>query len=529
MTTAFDSLVPRTRTQVERLRSRVDKTLLRIQGRLDHPNFDRFTPWLIAILLFGALLVLALARNHSVHMGSDLAAWLQGTWLLGEGYKPEATLVGGNLLAEQAALIIYPLALILRFLPRTTTLLVIQAMALAVTVVPLWRLARGPGRLRVGVTSAVAFAFCVYSGIHFVNLAGFHPSAVALPAIVAAVLYGIEGRRWPFMIAVGMVLICRADLGLSIAGLGLLLVLEGRRRWGVWTMVAGLGWAVLAIFLIQPALNSGLYPHVDAFAAFGDTPFGILWGIVSNPIDFLGQVFSRENFKIVVTLLAPVLFLPLVAPRYLLPALPLYALYLAADVPIGRLAESPQTVPMTAFIFCATVFALKRSGRVLVERVSVDRRVVVALLLTATVFFVRDSASSPYEEPWNWADRNAADLAILEAVDRIPPDAAVRASARILPLLAERIAVYELDLVAEEGAPGEDIDAVIEGVDWIILDPGTVPTWDGLDESFFRGALGQRGFQESFDGWIDLADGTRELTGVRIYEFTGVEVVIPNG
>lgn len=525
MTTAFGSAVPKARERFDLVRSRVDKTLLRVQGRLDHPNFDRFTPWLIATALFGSLLVLALARNHSVQTGGDLAAWLQGTWLLGEGYKPEATLVSGNLLAEQAALIVYPLSLLLRYLPRTTTLLVIQALALSLTVIPLWRLARGPGRLRVGVTSAVAFAYCVYSGIHFVNLAGFHPAAVALPAIVGAVLYGIEGKRWPFMLCVAMVLVCRADLGLSIAGLGVLLVVEGRRRWGLWTVAVGLGWAVFAIFLIQPALNAGFYPHVDAFASFGDTPFGILWGIVSHPIDFLGEVFSRENFKIVVTLLAPVLFLPLVAPRYLLPAVPLYALYLAADVPIGRLAESSQTVPMTAFIFCATVFALKRSGRVLVERVSVDRRVVIALLLTATVFFVRDSASSPYEEPWNWADRSAADVAILEAVASIPDAAAVRASDRALPLLAERIAVYELEL----GAPGEDIDAVVDGVDWIVLDPETVPTWDSLDVSVFNGALGLRGFQESFDGWVTNADGEEELTGVRVYQFTGVAVVIPAG
>ena len=56
------------------------------------------------------------------------------------------------------------------------------------------------------------------------------------------------------------------------------------------------------------------------------------------------------------------MLLPLVAPRYVLPVLPLFAVYLVADVPSGQLAEAPQTVPMIPFVFAATVFALARIG-----------------------------------------------------------------------------------------------------------------------------------------------------------------------
>ena len=41
----------------------------------------------------------------------------------------------------------------------------------------------------------------------------------------------------------------------------------------------------------------------------------------------------EENFAVIVFLLAPVLFLPLLAPRYLLPVVPLEVVYLVADVP----------------------------------------------------------------------------------------------------------------------------------------------------------------------------------------------------
>ncbi|GIS34315.1 MAG: hypothetical protein Ct9H90mP5_07640 [Acidimicrobiaceae bacterium] len=62
-------------------------------------------------------------------------------------------------------------------------------------------------------------------------------------------------------------------------------------------------------------------------------PFAVLWGIVINPLTFINELFSEANFQVVVAILAPLLFLPMVAPRYVLPALPLFALYLTADVP----------------------------------------------------------------------------------------------------------------------------------------------------------------------------------------------------
>jgi len=537
MTTAFKEVLPQTREQIERVRSRVDKIVLKAQGRLDHPNVDRFTPWVVSVALFAVLFSLALARSRSVDMGADLAAWLQSTWLLGEGFKPEATLTEGNILAEQVAIILYPLALITRFAPtfRTEILLLIQSAGLALTIIPLWRLARGPGRLRVGVTSAVAFAFCVYAAVHNINLAGFHPSALALPALVGGVLFGLEGHRYRYMACVGLALSCRADLGLAVAALGVLLILEGKRRWGGWTALTGLTWTVLAIFVVQPRLAGDLWPHVGAFANFGDTPFQVIGGIITNPIDFLRNVFSEANFRTVVTLFAPVLFLPLVAPRYLMPVVPLYSLYLAADVTPGPLTESPQTVPMTAFIFVATVFALKRSGQVLVERVNVNRRVVVALLLTASVFFVRDAVSSPYEKPWNWSERQSDDLALIQAASIIPEDALVRASPRALPLLAERLGIFELTITElTPDAPGPDYKELVNEVDWIVFDPQSVPQWDStpLAPLIFQGRLGQEGFVRvdlgetvEVDGELLVDDG-----GIMLFAYvTETETIEPSG
>lgn len=530
--TFFDSVIPRARTRFDAARARVDRVLLRMQGRTDSPMFDRWAPWVFTLLMGLMLLWLALARAHSLGTGRQLAELIQSTWLIESGYKPISTLSGGNYMAEQAAFLLYPISIITNLFSsyRVTALLTLQSFALAVGVVPLWRIARSPmlGNLRVGASAAVVFAYAFYAAVHNLNIAGFHTEAFALPALLAAVLFGLTGRTWWLYAAVVVVLLARADLGLVVAGLGILLAAEGRRRNGLIIAAVGLAWVLFAVLYLQPLfldVDPRAYPHVDAFSAFGDAPFNILGGILSDPIAFLKVVGSEQNFIALVGLFAPVLFLPVVALRYLLPALPLYAMYLAADVTPGNLSESAQTVPMTAFVFVATVFAMRRSGRILVERVNVDRRVIVALLLTSTVFFLRNSTTSLYESPWDWDERsrNAQGIANLAAMIPDDPNINVRASARALPLLAERVALYELDTTGEE----PDDEAAKENVDYILFDHSAAPRFDdSLDGGFavFNIQL------ESADGWNLIAedipataDGQKIMRqGVRLYRFGAV-------
>lgn len=491
------------------LRQKADRQLLRWQARLETHGFDRVAPWGGAAVLFAILLALALARSRELSAGSDLAEFAQSAWLIGEGFRPESTLLGGNYLAEQAAFIVYPIAVVVDIFPTVTTLLIIQSLALAVTLVPIWRIARDVANLKMGSTMAVTFAYGVYSAVHDINLADFHPEALALPALVAAVLCALKERWIRYWVLVALVLSARADLGLAIAGLGVLLVVEGRRRTGVATSIIGLGWSTIAILVVQPAYAGGAYPHVDAFGRYGqDNPYDVLWGIISAPHEFLGDLASQENFFILVSLLAPVVFLPVVAPRYLLPGVPLYVLYLAADVPEGQLAEAPQTVPITAFVFVATVFALQRSGHKLVERVRVDRRVVWAVVLAASVFFVRDAASSPYEEPWQWGRRDVVDGARLEAADMVPQDAAVRAGDLILPLIADRSRLYALDAIEVDRLRDAAGPAAAD-VEYIILDETTAPG-EADQADGFRINLQRL-------GWELISDSE----GIRVFRFTG--------
>ena len=470
-------------------RKRLEYRLLRWQARFEGAVFDRSFPWFAGTLLWIFFILLALAKSRELGQDSGLASVMQSVWLIGEGFTPESSLFGQNYLASQGGFLIYPIALMTSILPTAITLITIQSAALAFAVVPLWRLARDVGNLRAGTSTVIISVYALYSAVHALNLAGFHLESLAVPALLALILCGFTDKKYKYWMLVLCALLTRSDLGLLIAGLGVMWILEGKKRLGYQTLAAGFAWSTIFILGIQPMYNGGVFPHVSAFAKYGSgNPFSVLWGIIIHPASFVTELFSEANFDVAVALLAPVLFLPMVAPRYLLPCLPVFALYLIADVPSGEFAEAGQRVPVTVCMFVALVFALRKTGRVIVQRVNVDRTVLGALLITAAVFFVANSVTSPYEDPWGWGRRQPVDVARLEVAELIPDDAVVRAAPKLLPLLTERIALWEFNLpeIYDDGLASE----AVRNVNWFIFDRSEVPIgWTGVDILDFQADL----------------------------------------
>ena len=470
-------------------KKRLEYRLLRWQARFESTVFDRSFPWVAATFLWTLFILLALAKSRELSQDSELASVMQSVWLIGEGYTPESSLFGQNYLARQGGFLIYPIAILTSFLPTAITLITIQSAALAFAIVPLWRLSRDVANLRTGTSTVIMAVYGLYSAVHTLNLAGFHLESLAIPALLSAVYCAFTDKKYKYWALVALALVTRSDLGLLIAGLGALWVLEGKKKLGYQTLAVGFSWSTIFILGIQPMYNGGVFPHVDSFSKYGSgNPFSVLWGLVIHPVSFATELFSEANFDVAVSLLAPVLFLPIVAPRYLMPCLPVFALYLTADVPPGEFAEAGQRVPVTVCMFIALIFAIQKTGRVIVQRVNVDRTVLGALLITAAVFFVANSATSPYEDPWAWGRRQPVDVARLEVAELIPDDAVVRAAPKMLPLLTERIALWEFEL------PDKYDDRLgteaVRNVNWFIFDRTEVPIgWTGVDILDFQADL----------------------------------------
>lgn len=452
-----------------RARRRIEVISLRWHARLDSDWADHTLPWLLASALFLLLAGLSFARNRMLVHGLDLADYTQAAWKLRDGRDPVLTLRGYRLLELHGSLAFYGVAQLTRVLPIASTLLALQAMALAYGVLPLWRLARRTVLLRVGAATALVVAYGLHPVLQNLNLADFHPEALAVPALLAMCQRGVSGSRFRFAAAAALAVACRADLALLVAGFGGLLAFGGRRRAGVATVLAGLVWWGLSLRVGWLGAGDGGAPHPGAYAEVGEGLWGVLGELVTHPFDAVARLVRRENFDFALELLLPVAFLPLLSARWLLAATPWALSVLLADVPTDVRA-TVLAAPLLPFVVAGAAAGMGRLGRPTLERVTVSPRVVGALLLASVTFTIAWSAASPYEEPWAWGGRDASDGNRLRAVDAIDDDASVLASEGLVALVAGR---DQLGLLRSS----ED---VVDGVDALFFEVEDLPRDDEL-------------------------------------------------
>jgi hypothetical protein len=291
------------------LRRRFDNLVLRWQARLDSSWSDRVLTWLFALGLFTVLELLSVAKVRSLDGTADLAAYSQAAWLIRHRLPPLVTITtGDSVLASQAAFVFYPVAALTYVLPVQATLLLLQSGSLAVATVPIWRIARRLANLRVGAAITLVVVYGLYPTMHNLNLDGFYPETMALPALLWAAYFGLA-RHWRrYAVCCLFIVLCRADFGLAVAGLGALLWAEGRKVEGKISLAAGVAYTALAVLVVQPHLGDGSYEHLGAFSLFGDTPGSVAWGMLVHPGTVLGSLFREVNFNLMVTLFAPVAF-----------------------------------------------------------------------------------------------------------------------------------------------------------------------------------------------------------------------------
>ncbi|MEA3214404.1 MAG: hypothetical protein QOJ19_560 [Acidimicrobiia bacterium] len=460
------ALTPRRRAS-----RRLDNFVLRWHARLDSDWSDHSLPWIIAGVAFVLLSALALARERMIENGFDLAVYAQAAWQLGHGEGSFLTSVGHSLLDLHGSFAFFPLALLSRLpISLTKLLLVAQAAALAYGVLPLWRIARRTVSLRIGATTALVAAYLLHPALHSVNLADFHPEALAIPALLAMAYRGLSGSTIRYAATTLLVLAIAAEYALLVAGFGVLLVTIGRRRLGLATASLGALWMLGALRISWLGAGDGEFLYRRAFAPYGDNAAQVIGHWLAHPFDTLTRLGAHRNLELAIYLLLPLAFLPLLGLRYLAPALPWLFLVAMADVPenVRRTYLLAGALP---FLLLAAAIGLGKLGRPTLERFSVHPVVVAALVLASLVFFVDMAPSSPYAAPWSWGSRDQIDEARDEALETVDSKDVVSATQRLLVPLAERTGLH---LYRQGEQPPADTDVVL--VDpFDLLDLGQSP------------------------------------------------------
>jgi uncharacterized membrane protein len=371
--------------------------------------------------------------------GFDLGIYDQATWLLSRPRAPFVTVRGLDLFAQDAAYVMALVAPLYRLWADPRLLLALQVVFLALPALVLYRL----GRRHLGHPAAglaVAVAYLAYPGVQWAISWQFHPEAIAAGLLALAVL-AADGRRHRAMaVWLALAALCGQEVGLLVAGFGLLLVADGRRRVGWSTAAAGLGWFVVATWVLAP-LHAGRATRLfeTDYGIAGGGPGGMVAALPALAGKVLATGLGDEGLFYLLVVFVPLAGLPVAAPRWLLPVAPPLLLNLAAVQP-----EHHQL----RYHYLATAAPLLAAGAVAgLAAVAATRRRLLAPLLILLVVAAGYTGWRYGPAPWA-RDPVAfpaapADQARRQALALVDPEAPVSAAYNLVPHLAHRVEVYE--------------------------------------------------------------------------------------
>lgn len=289
----------------------------------------------------------------------DLGIFDQVIYLISQGQPPFSSLLGFHILGDHATGIFYPLALLYRLTPDVHWLFAVQAIALSLGALPTWRLSLQAG-LKPSQALLMAGVYLLYPLIFNVNLADFHPDVMAVPALLWAVLMARTGRPVWFGINLILTLSCKAVLALTVAALGVwLLVVEKKRGYGAIALGAGVAWFLIAIQWVLPTFGSGVGAvarQAGRYAYLGGTPLEILTHLVIRPDLILGKIASVDTVEYLLLLSLPVLWgLSFRHFSALIPAIPALALNLLSMEAGMRNLVHQYTLPILPFLLLVVI------------------------------------------------------------------------------------------------------------------------------------------------------------------------------
>ena len=259
--------------------------------------------------------------------------------------------------------IILPLSLLYVFHADPRILLVFQTLALVSGALPVFLLTRKYLPELPILAALMATAYLLSPALLGLNIFDFHPLALATPLLLYAVLALTYKRYVWFLVACVLAAACKEDVPLTIALFGILVVWKYKLpRLGIVLIVGGILWSLLAFKVIIPHF----YPGAQAnnfwyrYEALGSSPGAAIVNALTHPWLLFTTFITLNRLYYLAGLVRSVGFLPLLAPEWLLPAIPALAENLLSTDPNLFSGVFHYNAAIIPFVMLAAIHGTRR-------------------------------------------------------------------------------------------------------------------------------------------------------------------------
>lgn len=423
----------------------------------------------VLIASYAVFVGLATVRQHELleTRAYDLGIMENVLWHSSEGRFFASSLEGRNHLGVHTSFIYLLLAPVFLLMPRPETLLAAQALLIALAAWPLCLLARKLLRSDwAGLL--VAALYLLQPAIQGASFYDFHELAFA-PLLFFTSLYALLfDRRGLLWTSTALLLLVKEDCAFVVAALGVVALLEGRRRIGLLlTGAAATAFALLYGVVIPHFAGAGasfswyyteMIPH-------GEGPVGLVRTVLLNPLFSVRQALTAPKFLYVLETTGPVLFLCFLGFRGA--ALVAYGLAISMFASREYLYELGFQYPLQLVpeAFAGSLLILGRDAEKARRLGITPRRALVAMVLVSAFLGYHAGMLSPVSEfrsgfrtvSMKFGARERDRYREVEEASRlIPQSASVTASETLVPHVARRALVQTLRYASDSF--GRDYD-----------------------------------------------------------------------
>ncbi len=376
----------------------------------------------------------------------DLGLFNRHLWGLAHFSLSANPLKGINLLADHAHFILVGLVPFYWIWPSPVVLLVAQALAVGLSGIPFYLLAR---RVTGSRLAATLWLLPYYSYFGFWAMLGypFHEVALAVPLLMLALYWLVTGRYVAMAVSLMALMLVKEDMPLVVIMFGLyLLVIKRHWKLGLGLMVVAAGYFGWLMDFWFPLMNHGTYIYDNT--SFGHGFGGIVRAVFLRPVAFVQALFlpATKLRTVGLMLMSFGVVLPLLGLEFFLLIIPLW---------LGRFLSTQDWRWSPTEHYSAdqgpilAVAAVVGGARVLGWLPKIPRRwgwsALVGICLIGSLYPALSDRPHylGYLFERHFEETTAADVSVNEAMKLIPKDASVGVQSAF-PQLTSREQAYNL-------------------------------------------------------------------------------------
>jgi uncharacterized membrane protein len=323
--------------------------------------------------------------------------------------------------------------------PNPATILAVQAIAVALGVIPLYKLSKHFG-LSDNKTIAVIIIYVLHPSVIANNFYYFHENCFLTVLLLSLFYFAETGKKIPMYIFALLTMFVKEDAPIYVLFFGLYLILSNKQKLhGALLSLLSIVYFVTTTSLMSVfGLGVMTYRYDNFLFEEGGSLFDVVLNVIKNPTYVFDQILTVEKLEFLILMLIPMALLPFAIkkPSRLILLCPMLLVNLMTDYVYQFDIGFQYTYASLAFLF---YLAVMNAGELKGETAKrlLTCGVCASIIFFASVNLSRMDTIKVYEK-----GRESGEI-ITEALAEIPADKSITSTTLFIPALWNRDEVYE--------------------------------------------------------------------------------------